>query len=302
MKFNSRFAVLAGLMVAVEAASAFNYKDQDLLLVFRRTGYQDMVFNAGSVGTYLGRPTGTRIPVTNWDLSAVTQNFDGSLEGVSFIVAASTSATDPVRRVWLGSSRFSGTPTDQSGSRWGQIRSKIDFVGVQAMTATGTNSSVLYVSSPSEASAYTYIASSGGTLDVTTMSGLAPFPVEGVIPAKLRFFEIKANNTTPKPAADEVGSFEMTVEGVLTFVSGVGGLEPIPQPQVTGINRSAGQTTLTFTTATGVSYRLRASSSLGPGAGSWTTLPTTVVGTGGTVSLTDASEDPVRFYSVEAFR
>jgi hypothetical protein len=99
---------------------------------------------------------------------------------------AATANEDPQRRVWLTDASATGTPTDVSGSKWSQLRSKIDFTGVQAMTVTDASAAQSYVF-PRTSSSYTLIASSGGTLDVITISGLAPFPVEAAIPAQLRF-------------------------------------------------------------------------------------------------------------------
>lgn len=302
MKLISKLAAALLILGASASAWAFTYHDQDLLLVFRRAGYPDALFNLGAVSNYLGKTDGTRLAVTQWDSAEALQSFDGSLEGVSMILLACTTTTDPVRRIWISDGTASDHPTDQSGSRWGQLRSKIDYIGVQAMSVTQTNSLAQFISSPGESYSYSYIVSGGGALDAATMSGLAPCNVEGLVPTSVRFFEVKVNNNTPKPAAIRVGAFEITAEGALTFVAGADDLGPLISPTVTAISHAAGTTSVRFTSNSGVSYRLRASDDLTLPPSQWTILPAAVSGNGSEQTLTDASPGHQRYYLVEAFR
>src|SRR5229473_7177171 len=173
-----KFGLLLLFASWTQLLAAFTYNDTDLLLVFRKVNFNDVEFNLGSVSNFLGHATGTTIAVTNWDLGLVQSNFNNTLDNVDFLLVAATAVTDPLRRAWLTDAKASGTPTDISGSKLGALGSKIEFVGLQGQSFTGTNSQEVYVVPPGDVSSYTYIVSNGGQLDPTSMGGLAPFPVE----------------------------------------------------------------------------------------------------------------------------
>src|SRR4029077_13993303 len=123
---------------------------------------------------------------------------------------------------------------------------------------TDASAAQSYVVSANLPSSYTLIASSGGTLDVITISGLAPFPVEAAIPAQLRFFELNVNNANPKPPAKLVGTFALGNDGALLFMAGGSTVPPqLPVPQIVGITRSGDISTISFTTTNAATYRLR---------------------------------------------
>ena len=192
------------------------------------------------------------------------------------------------------------TPANISGSKWGQLRSKIDFVGVQAEALTGTNATEVYVVSPSDSSSYTFIASGGGLLDVGTISGLAPFNVESPFPAAARFYEVSVDNNTPKGPSVQVGTFTLSQAGVLTFAAA--GAAPVLTPaKILGVTRSGGVSTVSFTSGAGGNYRLRSigANGLTTPLNAWTILGQTVAGTGGTLSLTDTTSSASTFYIVE---
>ena len=280
--------------------SAFNYTNSDVLLVFRKDNFNDVEFDLGSVSNFLGKVNGTVIPVTNWSLQTVTNNFNHSLLNVKFLLAAVTASDDPLRRAWLTDASSSDTPTDQSGSRLTQIYSKISEVGGEATAATFTNSSQVYITNASAVTSYSYIASGGGQLDASTLGGAAPFPIEIENPAANRFIELKASNVSPKPAATIVGTFSLTSAGVLTFTAGPP-VTALTQSHIQSIARSGSLNTVTFSTTSGANYRLRYTTNLVSGASIWTILPTSIAGDGSNKTLTDTTSDPRRFYVVEAY-
>ena len=292
-----KFGLLLLIAGWTQLLAAFTYNDTDLLLVFRKVNFNDVEFNLGSVSNFLGHATGTTIPVTNWDLGLVQSNFNNTLDNVDFLLVAATAVTDPLRRVWLTDAKASGTPTDISGSKMGALGSKIEFVGLQGQSFTGTNSQEVYVVPPGDVSSYTYIVSNPGNLDATSIGGLAAFPVEDPPPATNRFFELKLSNATVKPPAVQAGLFSLTSAGVLTFTAGA----PLPQPVILSIRRSGNTNSVSFTTVTGGNYRLRYTSSLGNGmrVTAWNILCTTVAGDGSPKTLTDNVADAQRFYAVE---
>jgi hypothetical protein len=292
-----KFGLLLLIAGWTQLLAAFTYNDTDLLLVFRKVNFNDVEFNLGSVSNYLGHATGTTIAVTNWDLGLVQSNFNNTLDNVDFLLVSATAVTDPLRRVWLTDAKASGTPTDISGSKMGTLGSKIEFVGLQGQSFTGTNSQEVYVVPEGDVSSYTYIVSDGGKVDAASMGGLAPFPVEGAAPATNRFFELKLSNATVKPPAVQAGLFSLTPAGVLNFTAGA----PLPHPVILSIRRSGNTNSVSFSTVTGGNYRLRYTSSLGNGmrVTAWNILGTTVAGDGSPKTLTDNVADAQRFYAVE---
>src|SRR6185295_4427483 len=205
----------------VHTASAFTYSDGDLMLVFRKDGFNDVEFNLGSVNSYLGKADGTRLTVSNWDANLVRANYNNSLAGVKFLLIGATSATDPARRIWSTSAQLSPTtpPTDLSGSRWGSLRGKISYVATEATNITAGSASQSYAVGPNDPSSYTFIASDGGQVEASTIAGLEPFPVESENPATLLFYELKISNLVVKPAAALIGSFSLEASGMLTFTA-----------------------------------------------------------------------------------
>jgi len=200
--------------------AGFTYADPDLLLVLRRSGDKDVLYNLGSVSNYLNKPLGTVLNVTNFDFSRALSNFGGNLAGVKYVLIAATSTTDPLLRAWLSDSSPVGLPTDETQSRWGQQRSKINAVGSLATSyfyPDATNQSLTI--SDSNPNSYSSIASGGGTLDVTTMSGASPFPVEQDLGSYVRLFELKVSGVNPKPVATQVGQFAMGTDGSLVFTA-----------------------------------------------------------------------------------
>src|SRR5438477_359177 len=114
----------------------------------------------------------------------------------------------PHSRAWLCDAAAGGVPTDETRSLWTQQRGKINAIGSRAAAyfypdATSQSLSI----SPSDPNSYAYIASSGGALDVSTMGGSAPFPVEQDLGSGVRLFELKVSTANPKPSAAQVGGF-----------------------------------------------------------------------------------------------
>ena len=225
MLFRSALCVAAGF---TPNARAFTYKEGDLLLVFRKATFNDVEFNLGTVSNYLSHSSGTILTVTNFRLSAVTSNFNNNLSGVSVSFAAVTSAGDALRRAWVTDTDPSVARQDITGSKFNLIRSKVAGVGEAAVNYTvGTLTNELVIGN-SDSASYTYIASTGGTLDAASLSGAVPFTIDNAIATTLRFFELKVSGVTPKPEAAQVGSFSIALNGVITFTAGASGGGSVP--------------------------------------------------------------------------
>ena len=299
----AKLALLLALTAAgsTPLASAFTYAEADLLLVFRKDGFNDVEFNLGTVSNYLGRPLGQPIAVTNWNWALVKSNFNNNLSGVKYVVGAATALNEAPARVWCSDSALLATtpPTDLPGSRWRNLRAKISTVGTEAAALTVSNASLVWVVAASESSSYTSIASEASTLDVATVCGFAPFSVEADTPGTNLFYELKASSATPKPAAPLIGYFTLSAAGALNFTPGPLQQRPtlIP-PRLLAISRAANVTTVTFTTTNALHYRLHFLNQLAsPWA--WASNATTVAGDGTPKSLTDSTPGSQRFYRVE---
>ena len=290
-----------GAVFATPSARAFTYTDSDLILVLRQSQFSDVEFNLGPVSNYLGLASGAERMVSNWDLSLALSTFGDSLDGVSFSLLATTGVASDQPRLWLSDGDGANSPTDITGSKFRNINSKVSFVGVQAQLATGSAAKQSYVVSSSELSSFTFIASSGGLQPVSTLGGTTSFPVEGLAPGSVRFFEVKASTAAVKPAALQVGVFTLTAEGDLKFKAGVPGTNPA-QPTIVGISPSSSGYSVSFSTEAGVTYRLLSSESVTAPVASWARSDKTVVGDGSVLSLVDSSSEPRRFYVVEASR
>ena len=277
-------------------ASAFTYNDSNLILVFRKDGFNDVEYNVGSISNYLNQVNGTKMTVTNWNLGTVKANYNNSLSGVDFILFATTSTTNtPPLAVWLSDANLGAVtpPTDLTLSKWTQLRGTLSAVGTDALAYSQGSATNLYSVIGSDASSYSSHASD------STVMGLAPFTVESTNPATVLFYEVKFSGTTPKPNSKLIGSFTLDATGVLTFTAGpLSTQADLVAARVTKIERASGVSTVYFTTTNAQNYRLWYLNQLNPW--SWASNTTTVAGDGTVKSLTDNTAQGKRFYRVEA--
>ena len=203
--------------------AGFTYKDTDLLLVFRKDGASDVLFNLGNVSNYISQAQGAMNNIT-FDTNLVLANFGGSFTGVKYALMAVTPLDSVPLRAWLSDADLSGAPRDETFSKWGGQRGKISQIGLSAAQYFTSSNQSLVLSS-SDPGSYTFIASDGGSLDVSTMGGTVPFPVEQDVPGHLRLIELKVSTANPKPVATQAGSLDLTLGGgsvaSLKFTAGV---------------------------------------------------------------------------------
>lgn len=300
------FLKLSLLLLAMSArlsAFALTYTNTNLLLVFRQSGFNDVEFNLGSVSNFTGLSAGTMVTVTNWSLNAVLTNYNNSLSGASFLLAACTEAS-PIagRRTWLTDADPNTAPTDVFSSILADQLSTISKAGSDAAAFSGNTTSATYITDPSQPGSYTADVSNNGQLDAATLGGRTTFVIEQTIPGASRFFMLKGGSGPFSPAV-QVGTFTMNSSGVLTFVAG--NVVPLVPAMITRITRSGSTTTVAFTTTTNsFNYRLRYADVLSGTTSitNWTMLPTSLAGNGLTNSLQDTTAVPNRFYGVEIYR
>jgi hypothetical protein len=285
-------------LLAAPLARAWTYHDEDVLLVFRKPGYDNVLFNLGNVSQFLNKPSGYNAPVSNFDLNLVKSTFGSDLsDDVRVVVLAVSSSFSSNKRAWLSSAEPNTQAYDRTLSQWqSQLYSKINAIGDKPQSYTQTSAVPSYVISPNHISSYDYIASNAHIADneLPKLGGSASFTVEQAIPAALQFWEIRPSSEIPKPAAILLGTFTFGSDGVLTF--GVGGVTP---PNIVGITQVNGTNVVQFSTTAGGTYRLRGSSDLTTPLSGWPVVSGSVVGNGSIQSLAATNSGSVGFFSVE---
>jgi hypothetical protein len=308
MKITLRCIRLASLTVALGAgtASAFNYTDQDLLLVFREDSANDVIYDLGSVTNFLGHPDGFQVTVP-FDQSVALAAYQNDLSTALFSLLASTAGATPLaqKRVWVSSGVSSDTPLDPPASVLASMGSLASNVGRDATQQTAASPIQDWSVSSSANTSYTYIMTANGTTpqSVDTMAGYWPYDIAGSIPSSVRFFQVLGTSVKPKPAAIQVGTFTLGTDGTLVFVAGAGTVVQIQTPVISGIQVQGNSASITVTASqTGVNYRLRYTAGLASNQTASWTAGLTVAGTGADLVLQDTSSDNARFYVVEAFQ
>lgn len=300
---------LLAVFAAILNTQAFNYQDSDVLLVFRKDGANDVLFNLGSAAQLTGVPSGQTVAVPGYNSALVKSTYGvtdtGELESdIRFAVVASTRPDAAQKMAWLSCSEDAVTPLDRTASQWQSLWSKINAVGVKAMQFTQTNSTTTYTVEPSHFSSYSTVINISAPAAAPKLGGASAFVVEGVIPAKVRWFEVKPSTLGTKPNARQVGYFTFSADGALKFTAGVEGgvTDPIVQAPAKSVVVATGRATVAFDGKAGTSYRLRYSSNIALPLSQWTVGSSLVTGANASATLSESASDPARFFVIEAFR
>jgi len=293
-------AGLALLSTPLAQAQTWTYNDSDLLLVFRKSGHNNIEFDLGSVTNYLGKTNGYTNTVTGWDLSLVTGEFGSNLKNVNVILLATSGQTAASPTIWLTSAEPNTTAYNVSGQEWSTLSSVISAVGNKpinpfAVPATEANA---YVIDPGDQqygkASYDSLVSGGNFNNIAQLGGNAPFTVQQAIPGLLDFWAVNPTGVTPNPPDHLVGTFTVTTNGLLKFISG-------PRaPGITGVSHSGNVSTVQFTTTVGNSYSLLYTNKLGGAVATWPADVNTVTGDGKVNAINRTSSDNVEFYHVNA--
>jgi len=304
MKRIFQTSLLAIVLLATGSARAWNYTEGDALLIFR-DGSHDVEFDIGSITQFLGHTNGYTAVVTNWSLNLVTSTFGPDLtangDGVTVLLLAASSSNSTA---WLSSAEPNTTAYNPSAAGLGSIFGLVSSVGISPKTySVPTNSTpqslVIAVTGSGNAGKYKYASYdyvvSGGTYNaIPRLGGSAPFIVEEGIPGSLDLWAIQATGTTPQPPDHLVGTFNITADGVLTFVAG-------PRAAViAGVTRNAGASTVSFSTVVGTTYSLAFTNALTGGTNSWPTDSTVVVGDGYVDTISHTNSVGAEFYRISA--
>jgi hypothetical protein len=296
------FKPLTAVLLGANVALGFTYQDQDVLLVFRKDGFNDVEFNLGPITQFRSIAPGASLAVTNWDPGVVTNQFLFS-DGAQVTILAATSSSASPKKVWLSNAEPSSTPADLTPSQWQGIWSKINSVGTRAALGSGNTPGNSWVVSPTSQNSFTWIASNSGSLPsaIKRLGGATAFNVVSPLPVSLRLFEVKATTASPKPASVQLGTFQVGTDGTIVYTAASGTVAPGPVT-ISGIQLIQGVPTITFPSVTGVNYRLRFSNVLSGPPSKWSIGTSVVPGTGQPAALTDTDAVGLgRFYSVESY-
>ena len=197
------------LLLAAPLANAFTYQDQDVLLAFRKDGFDDVVFNLGSIQQFLNRTNGETFVVSGWTLDLVRSKYDldGDVKVAILSTTPKTAGTPDLRRAWLTSAEPSTAVYDRTSSQWQLLWSKINSVGAKAQDYSQSSPTNVFTAAPTLPSGYTYIISNAGTSasSIATLGGTSAFKVESSLPADLKFYEVKPS--TAEARIHPAGSF-----------------------------------------------------------------------------------------------
>jgi hypothetical protein len=316
------YSVLAALaLLPALPAAAWSYNEGDVLLIFRESQTPgtypspnyDVEFDLGSVTNFLGKTNGYTTTVSGWNLANLQAVYGTDLTGVSVILIAATSPTNASptayfsaalpQSFWLNGVEPYNTAYNVSPSVWQAAWSRINAIGTRpGLYLPANQQATSYAFPPSSVLSYDRIAASDGYVAAGSQNyvyadwlaqfgGWAPFTVETEIPGSFGFLAVAASTATPKPLDSYLGTFTIDAAGTLKFTAGP------PAPVITGITRSGGVNTISFSTGISGNYSLVYTNTLGGSAG-WTAASGSLVGDGNVNSLAHANAAGTGYYRV----
>jgi hypothetical protein len=306
-------------------AQTFQYTKGDLVLLLRKTGSPaDYAVNLGNATEYNNLPPGTLVTIDRLSQAQLGLAFP-DLNGVRWSVAGVnrlpvTFPEHPPQTLWIARPR--GELAEQSApwlrrsaSLQGNTGSQVDAIGVRARYAGND----LLAAGPDNTATGVIVPLTGAFQNFNLSAPIGPGGnyannfqgnVENLTPddftaspsnvSRSDLYEVEpgtASGGTINAPGRYLGYFELKADGTLTFNTTV----TVPTPEITGISREAGVTTLSFPTVSGVTYQLRATGAAGltTPVSTWT-AGASVVGDGTEKTLQDNSADAIRFFIIEA--
>jgi hypothetical protein len=313
-------AVVGGFALFTGAlqAAPFLYSPGDLTLAVRKTGNAyDFVVNLGKATNYNTLPAGTTFTVANLSAAQLSAAFP-DLNDLQWSVAAANrpplDANYPVQTLWVTRPRAVASTQSPAWLRKGQFTqatagAQIDAIGVNTATyssgatsnANNTATGVVipvntdYKLAPVLGDDGNYVGTFQGKVEAVTASD---FDGDGANVSRADLYELQPATSTLGLTGRYLGYFELKPNGVLTFNN------PATAPTrstITNITRAGDVTTVSFTTVSGATYRLRATDAAGvsTSVSTWTT-GASISGTGAVLSLSDTNTADIRFFAVDA--
>ena len=327
-------AVGMGLGTQLCSAQPFVYKDNDLLLGFRKTGtFQanyELVINIGQGSNYTQLSAGASVQVPNFSPAQLSDAFPNTnLSNLNWSILGDPRFTlpgYPASTLWLTVPRTnaavqSTAPTRLIRSLQQQTSTQISsiFAGAAAISSTIGSSNqdntatlvrepinndsdlTAFIGSQQDATASTLHDTWTANVEINTGTGF-----NGSVRSDL--YEVRPTGSvdphtglTNGPAYF-VGYFELKSDGSLTFTRATTNSVPAspPPPPALAIAHSNTSTTISVQTTNGATYSLyyTNSSGLASPAPTWSLFPTTISGDGTIKAFTDTATDTERVYRV----
>ena len=308
------FALFTGTL----RAAPFLYSPGDLVLAVRQSGNAyDYVVNLGKATNYNNLPSDTTIAVGNFSVAQLNAAFPGLNELKWSVAAANRPPQDsnyPIQTLWVTGPRLDASVQSPVWLRKGQFTqatagAQIDAIGnnaassssSQAAGPTNTVTGVVipvstdYTLGPAVGDSGNYVGTFQGNVETLTP---ADFDGDPGNVSRADLYELQPATSTLGLPGRYLGYFELKPDGSLTFNTSA----PLPpRPTITNITRTGDVTTVSFTTVSGATYRLRSANAAGltTGVSTWTT-GASISGTGSVLSLSDTNTADIRFFAVDA--
>jgi hypothetical protein len=325
-----------GLGVQVCSAQPFLYKDNDLLVGFRKTGtFQanyELVIDIGQGTNFTQLSAGTTVKVPNFSPMQLSDAFPNTnLSNLNWSVLGNprvSLAGYPASTLWITVPRTnlavqSVAPARLFKSLQQQTSTQISSVFAGAATISSTigtsnldNTASLVREPINNDSDLTAFIGSQQDSTASTLHDTWPVNVEintgNSFSSAVRsdLYEVRPigaldpHTGLTNGAAYFVGYFEFKFDGTMAFTRATTNSSPPSPPPapMLAIGRSAGTTTISVVTTNGATYSLHYTSSaaLSTPVSSWAVLPTTITGDGTTKVFTDTTTDTERVYRVTA--
>ena len=316
-------AVVGGFALFTGAlpAAPFLYSSGDLILTFRKTGgASDLVVNLGKATNYNNLPAGTSFAVSNLLVAHLNSAFSGVNDLSWAVAAANRPPGDPnyaVQTIWVTAPRADVNTPAIPWLRKGQFTqgataAQIDATGANPATYSGLNTSnanntaTAVIVPVTNDNALSPIIGTGGDYDGTFQGNAqnltaSDFDTDPANLTRSDLYELIPGTTaggTYNTAGRYLGFFEFKPDGTLTY--NTPSALP-PRPTITNITRTDDVTTVSFTTVSGATYRLRVTDATGLTASvsTWS-IGSSTAGTGSVLSLSDTNTADIRFFAVDA--
>jgi hypothetical protein len=308
------FALFTGTL----RAAPFLYSPGDLVLAVRQSGNAyDYVVNLGKATNYNALPQGTNFVVSNFSVAQLNAAFPSVNELKWSVAAANRPPLDPnypIQTLWLAAPRLDASLQSAPWLRKGQFTqatagAQIDAVGNNAASSSSSQSTGLtntitgvvipvstdYTLGPVIGDSGNYVGTFQGNVETLTPTDFDGDPANV---SRADLYELQPATSTLGLPGRYLGYFELKPDGTLTFSTSA----PLPpRPTITNVTRTGNVTTVSFTTVSGATYRLRASDAAGltSAVSSWSTGDS-ISGNGSVLSLSDTNTADIRFFAVDA--
>ncbi|HLH52075.1 MAG TPA: hypothetical protein VKY92_00445 [Verrucomicrobiae bacterium] len=328
------FGMSVGLQVSM--AQPFVYKDNDLLLGFRKTGtFQanyELVINIGQGTNYTHLAPGASIAVPNFTPSQLGDAFPNTnLNNLNWSVLGNPKVSltgYPASTLWISVPRTnasvqSAPPSRLYKSLQQQTSTQIAsiFAGAAVISSTiGTsnldntatfvrepinNDSDLtaFIGSQQDSTASTLHDTWPQNVEINTGTTL-PGPVRSDLYEVRPIGSVDPHTGLTNGAAYFVGYFQLQADGTMTFTrASTNSIPPGPPPAPSlSLSRTVGGPSISFMTTNGATYSLYYTNSAGLSAplSKWSMFSQTISGDGLIHAFTNATADSDRFYRVIA--